>query len=113
MQTNLNPESGSRQQSITPEIADALKTASAVSFNLSAEYFNLDWESREELARELWALGDRLDDDRLADVAFAVARDLEDESEDFSAWETRSDAARRVSQIARSLSPAQEVTANA
>jgi hypothetical protein len=97
----------------SPEVYEALRTARAFEFRLEAEFYHLDWESRLELADELRALTDILDDEQ-ADVIARVASDLEDESEDFSAWATRADAARRVRQVIRSLeSSRQEVTANA
>jgi hypothetical protein len=102
MQANLTHVSATRQQQITPEIADAIKTARSAEWRLEAEYFHMDWESRLEMAEELRRLSDDLDD-RLADVALRVADDLDDEAEDFSEWETRADASRRVRQIVRAL----------
>jgi hypothetical protein len=86
----------------SPEVHEALRTARAFEFRLEAEYFHMDWESRLELADELRALCDILDDEQ-ADVIARVASDLEDESEDFSTWGTRADAARRVRLVIRSL----------
>lgn len=102
MSTNLTLVTPQNQSQITPEIHEALKTARHIDFRLEAEYFALDWESRLELADELRQLTDDLTDE-LTDVAVRVAEDLESEAEDFSAWETRSDAARRVRQIVRVL----------
>lgn len=102
MQANLTHVPATRQPQITPEIHDALKTARHIEFRLEAEYFNLDWSSRLELAEELRRLSDDLADS-LADVALRVASDLDDEAEDFSEWETRADASRRMRQIIRTL----------
>lgn len=103
MQTNLIPVAAARQhQPVTPEIDDALKTAWHIKFRLEAEYFALDWESRLELAEELYALCDDLTDEQ-ADVIARVASDLESDFEDFSRWETRADAASRVRTVIRSL----------
>jgi hypothetical protein len=89
-------------QEITPEIAEALKTARHAEFRLEAEYFHMDWESRLELAEELYALCDELPDE-LADITGRVASDLESELEDFSTWDTRTDAAEHMRQIIRVL----------
>ena len=102
MSTNLTLVTPQNQSQFTPEIAEALKTSRHIEFRLEAEYFSLDLESREELAAELYALTNELPD-HLADVAARVAQDLQDETEDFSAWDTRSDASRRVRQIVRGL----------
>jgi hypothetical protein len=87
---------------VSPEVYEALRTARAFEFRLEAEFYHLDWESRLELADELRDLCDILDDEQ-ADVIARVASDLEDESEDFSTWETRSDAASRIRRVVRSL----------
>ena len=103
MQTHTIPVTPARQQStITPEIHDTLKTLRAADFRLEAKYFALDWESRLELAEELRATLDDLDE-RQADVTGRVASNLESELEDFSAWETRAGAASRVRTVIRSL----------
>jgi len=102
MQTHTNPDSAHRQPQIAPDLAEALKTARAAEFRLEAEYFALDWEGRLELAEELYALCNDLDDAQ-ADVVARVASDLESELEDFSTWETRCDAAARVRAVIRSL----------
>jgi hypothetical protein len=102
MSVNIRPVSGSGQSPITPEIGEALKTARQAEFRLEAEYFALDWESRLELAEELYALCADLDDAQ-ADAIGRVAADLESELEDFSTWETRCDAAARVRAVIRSL----------
>jgi hypothetical protein len=112
MQTNPNAVPASRQQQITPEIAEAIKTARSASWRLEAEYFSLDWESRLELADELRAMLDELPDEA-ADIAAGVARDLDDETEDFSDWEVRSEASERMMRVARALESTQEVRANA
>ena len=111
---NLTPNRTDNQPrvsgQVTPEIAEALRRST---FQLEAEYFPMDWESREELAEELRATLDDLDDAE-ADVIARVAEDLSDETEDFSSWDTRSDAARRVRLVIRSLEPEpKEVCANA
>src|SRR4051812_24999943 len=106
MQTNLRPVPASRQSKITPEIAEALKTARAAEFRLEAEYFAFDWESRLELADELRSILDELPEE-LADITARVADDLDSEGEDFSEWETRSDAAARMRRVARALSGGQ------
>ena len=110
---NLTPNRTDNQPrvsgQVTPEIAEALRRST---FQLEAEYFPMDWESREELAEELRATLDELGDAE-ADVIARVAEDLSDESEDFSTWETRTDAARRVRLVIRSLtSTGKEATAN-
>lgn len=95
---------------MSPEIAEALRRSE---FTLEAEYFPMDWESREELADDLRSMLDELDDPQ-ADVIARGVEDLGDEGEDFSEWETRTDAARRVRCVIRSIeSNRQEVTANA
>lgn len=102
MQTNLNPVRNDRQQQITPEIAEAIKTARSAARRLEAEYFAFDWESRFEMAEELRQLTDGLDDE-LTDITARVAEDLESDFEDFSDWETRADAAERMRRVARAL----------
>jgi hypothetical protein len=106
---NLTTIPAPRQQStITPEITEALKTLRSADWRLEAEYFHLDLESRFELAEELRSTLDDLDD-RQADVIARVAEDLD--SEDFSEWETRCDAASRVRTVIHSIE--REVTADA
>ena len=99
---NLTTNPPNSQSQIMPEIAEALKTLRAADFRLEAEYFALDWESRCELAEELRAALDDLNDAQ-ADVIARVAEDLDDEVEDFSQWGTRADAASRVRTVIRSL----------
>lgn len=95
---------------MTPEIRDALRTLRAADFWLEAEYYHLnDWDSRLELAEELRGTLDGLTDEQ-ADVIACVCEDLDDETEDFSEWDTRADAARRVRTVIRSIT--KEVTAN-
>lgn len=113
MQTNLTTNRAASQSQITPEIAEAIKTARSASWRFEAEYFALDYESREEMALELRGLLDELPDD-LADITATVAADLESEHEDFSDWGTRSDASRRMLQVAHALESSQQgVTVNA
>lgn len=115
MSTNLNPETVARQPISTPtaapEIHEAMQTLRAADFRLEAEYFAFDWEARLELAEELRGTLNDLDE-RQADVLARVAEDLDDECEDFSQWETRSEAAARVRTVIRSIEK-KEVTANA
>ena len=102
MQTNLTTNAVTVKGNVTPEIHEALKTLRQADWRLEAEYFAFDWDARLELAEELRATLDDLDD-RQADVIASVAEDLDDEAEDFSTWETRSDAASRVRTVIRSL----------
>ena len=51
MSTNLTTNAASRQP-ISPEIAEALKTARRASFQLEADYFSLDWEGARRLFSE-------------------------------------------------------------
>jgi erythromycin esterase-like protein len=98
---------------VSPEISEALRTLKASEFRLEAEFYALDLESRLELADELRATLDDLSDAEADEIA-RVASDLEDESEDFSTWETRCDASARIRRVVRSLeSNKQEVTVNA
>lgn len=110
MSTNLTHIPAASQPISTPEIHDALKTLRCADFRLEAEYYHLDFEAREELAAELFAACDDLTDEQ-ADVIGRVASDLQDESEDFSAWDTRTDAAARVRTVINSI--AREVQVNA
>jgi hypothetical protein len=110
MQTNTIPVTPARQHSITPETRETLRTLRAAAFRLEADYFSLDWESRLELAEGLRSTLDDLDAAQ-ADVIAHVAEDLDDEFEDFSLWETRADAARRVRLVITSIE--QEVRADA
>jgi hypothetical protein len=88
---------------VTPEIAEAMRTLRAADFRLESEYHAFgDWESRIELADGLRATLDDLDE-RQADVIARVADDLDSELEDFSEWDTRCDAARRVRTVIRSV----------
>src|SRR5205085_5750772 len=80
---------------VSPEISEALRTLKASEFRLEAEYYALDFESRFELADELRATLDDLDDAEADEIA-RVAADLEDEAEDFSSWDTRCDASARI-----------------
>jgi hypothetical protein len=114
MQTNLTTVPASRQQSITPEIAEALKTLRAADFRLEQTYFPFgDWESRLELAEELRDILDDLPTDELADMTAAVVRDLESEGEDFGDWPVRCDAAQRLRRVMRHLeSDGEEVGAD-
>jgi DNA-binding transcriptional regulator GbsR (MarR family) len=97
---------------VTPEIAEALRMLRASEFRLEAEYFHLDIESRFELAADLRATLDDLDD-RQADEIARVAADLEDESEDFSEWETRADASARIRRVVRSIESESKEVAHA
>jgi hypothetical protein len=110
MQTNSSLVSGSRQQSITPEIAEALKTLRSNDFRLESEFHPFgDWESRLEMAEELRALLDDLEEAQADEVA-RIAANLEDEATDFSTWDTRTDAAERMRRVVRALeTPRQEV----
>lgn len=105
MSTNFTPNASASQSQITPEIAEAIKTARAASFRFEAEYFAFDWESRFEMAEELRGLLDELPDD-LADATARVAEDLESDHEDFSDWGTRSAASRRMLSVAKALEAA-------
>ncbi len=105
MHTNLTLVTP-KNQPVSPEIAEAIKTARSAAWRLEAEYFHLDLESRLELAEELAALCNDLDDDQLADITAGVARDLDDETEDFSDWTVRCDAAERMRRVARALESA-------
>ena len=87
---------------VTHEISDALRSLKASEFAFEAEYYHLDWERRAELADDLRVTLDELDDPQ-ADVIALLAEDLESEAEDFSTWDARSDAARRVRLVIRSL----------
>ena len=87
---------------VTPEIADALHTLKASEFRLEAEYYALDFESRFELADKLRATLDELSDAEADEIA-RVASDLEDESEDFSTWDARTDASARIRRVMRSI----------
>lgn len=88
---------------VTPEIADALRTLKASEFRLEAEFYALDIESRFELAEELRAMLDDLDDAQVDEVARVIS-DLEDiDGEDFSTWDTRTDASARIRRVVRSL----------
>jgi hypothetical protein len=98
---------------VSPEIAEALRTLKASEFMLEAEYYALDLESRLEFADELRATLDDLSDAEADEIA-RVASGLEDESEDFSRWETRCDASARIRRVVRSIeSQKQEVRVNA
>jgi hypothetical protein len=99
---NLTPGSVSRQLHVTPEIAEAIRTARSASWRLEAEYFAFDWEARLELAEGLREMLDELPED-LADVTAIVVADLESDHEDFSDWTTRSDASRRMLSVAHAL----------
>lgn len=98
---------------VSPEISEALRTLKASEFRLEAEFYALDLESRLEFADELRATLDDLGDAEADEIA-RVASDLEDESEDFSSWDTRCDASARIRRVVRSIeSNRQEVTVNA
>lgn len=106
MQANPTLESADRQPSISPEIAEALKTLRAADFRLEADYFPFgDWESRLELADDLRSILDDLPTDELADMTAAVVRDLEADGEDFGEWLVRCDAAERLRRVIRSIEP--------
>jgi hypothetical protein len=87
---------------VSPEISEALRTLKASEFRLEAEFYALDLESRLEFADELRATLDDLSDAEADEIA-RVASDLEDESEDFSTWETRTDASARIRRVVRSI----------
>jgi hypothetical protein len=95
---------------VSPEIREAIHTLRAADFQLESEFHPFDWESRLELADELRETLDELSDAQADEVA-RVAADLEDESEDFSTWDARTDASARIRRVVRSIE--QEVTANA
>jgi hypothetical protein len=102
MSQNLTTSTVTVKGATTPEIRDAIRTARSASWRLEADYFAFDWEARLELAEELREMLDELPDD-LVDVAARVASDLESELEDFSDWDTRSDASRRILGVAHAL----------
>ncbi|MFL6285721.1 MAG: hypothetical protein ACJ74Q_21495 [Pyrinomonadaceae bacterium] len=88
---------------VTPEIAEALRTLKAADWRLEAEYFSLDIESRFEFAEELRATLDALDDNHVDELARVIG-DLEDiDGEDFTSWDTRTDAAERIRRVIRSV----------
>jgi hypothetical protein len=110
MSTNLTLVTPQNQPSISREIAEALKTLRRADFRLEAEFYHMDWDAREELAAELFAACDDLSDEQ-ADVIARVASDLQDESEDFSTWDARTDAAERVRRVIRSVQSEQKEVA--
>jgi hypothetical protein len=97
---NLNLVTSTRQ--VSPEIADALKTARFASFRLEDEFAPFDWEARLELADELRQLSENLPEE-LAPVAREVARRVEDEASDFGDWEERLAAANMVRAVITGL----------
>jgi erythromycin esterase-like protein len=89
--------------SVSPEIADALRTLKASEFRLEAEFYSLDIESRFEFAEEFRTTLDTLDDNHVDELA-RVIDDLEDiDGADFSSWGERTDAAARIRRVIRSV----------
>ncbi|MFL6283549.1 MAG: hypothetical protein ACJ74Q_10460 [Pyrinomonadaceae bacterium] len=112
---NLTPNRTDNQPrivgSVTPEIADALRTLKASEFRMEAEFYSLDIESRFEFAEELRTTLDDLADSHVDELA-RVIDDLEDiGGADFSSWDERTDAAARIRRVIRSVEKG--VTANA
>lgn len=87
---NLTTDLATRQLSISPETADALRTARAVHFRLEDEYHPFDWEERLENAALLHELAEAEDvPARARELAAAAEMRLESEAFDFSDWRDR------------------------
>lgn len=88
------------QSQITPEIAEALRTARAVHFRLEDEYHPFDWEERLENAAMLREI-DAPED--LRGLVTAAQFRLESEAFDFTDWEDRCETAALVSTLISGL----------
>jgi hypothetical protein len=86
------------------EVYEAVRTTlRASAFRLESEYHAFgDWESRLELAEELRETLDDLSDAQVDEVA-RVINTLEDESEEVSSWDERTDLSERIRRVAQSV----------
>ncbi|MFL6282745.1 MAG: hypothetical protein ACJ74Q_06215 [Pyrinomonadaceae bacterium] len=88
MSTNITPNAPPAQHtfnaSTSPEVYEALRTLRASEFRLEAEFYTLDDNHVDELARVI---------DDLEDIGGA----------DFSSWDERTDVAARIRRVIRSV----------